>query len=437
MIFAFRLLVLLIGLSPLFLLTDSLLIHGILAAYVAVMVLIVAWSIRPGEAAFLSGIIRPAVIFAVAPAIWILLQAIPMPLDGIRHPIWSSAETALGRTLWGSISIDPGDTLLALTRYFSACGLFFVAAAVTIDRQRAEAILLWLAGVATVLALTLIVHNLGGFVFLGEISSIGTRASMTAAVTLGTVLSSATIIYAIERYETRRSRADFSRGLFLLMIVSSLGALVLSLIAVALFTSRPALFAALSGLGTFILIVGFRRIGLGAGLGILLAGVAVAVPLSILAGNFFVKGPDLSLRFLADAPKSLVDLTQRMISDSNWAGSGAGTYGALLPIYQDTSNSVVASVAPTTAAGFSIELGHPALWVTIAAFLAAIGWLTHGALQRGRDSFFTAAGASCTVVVALEAFFDASLSASTTIVPAMSILGLAVAQSVSRTARQL
>jgi hypothetical protein len=75
--------------------------------------------------------------------------------------------------------------------------------------------------------------------------------------------------------------------------------------------------------------------------------------------------------------------------------------------------------------------------VAIAAFLAAIGWLTHGALQRGRDSFFTAAGASCTVILALEAFFDSSLSGSTTIVLAMSILGLAVSQSVSRTARQL
>jgi hypothetical protein len=287
------------------------------------------------------------------------------------------------------------------------------------------------------LALTLIVHNLGGFVFLGEISSVGARASMTAAVTLGTMFTSTTVIYAIERYETRRSRADFSRALFVIMIATSIGALILTLIAVALFASRPALFAALSGVGTFFLIIGFRRIGLGAGLGFLLACITVAVPLSIIASEFFVKSPDLTLRFLTDAPKSLVDLTQRMISDSSWAGSGAGTFAALLPIYQDTSHSVIVSVAPTTAAGFLIELGRPALWVAIAVALATIGWLTHGALQRGRDSFFTAAGASCTVVIALEAFFDASLSGSTTIVLTMSILGLAVSQSVSRTARQL
>lgn len=437
MISAFRLLILLIGLSPLFLAFDSLLMHGILAAYVAVMVLVVAWSIRPGEAAFLTGITRPAVIFSLLPAIWIVLQAVPMPFESLRHPIWISAEAALGRPIWGSISISPGDTLIALARYLSACGLFFVVAAVTIDRQRAETLLLWLAGMTTLLALTLIVHNLGGFVFLGEISSIGARAAINAAVTLGVVLTSTTVVYAIERYETRRSRADFSRALFVIMIVTSLGALFITLIAVALFATKPALFAALSGFGTFVLIVGFRRIGLGAGLGIVLACVAVAVPLSIIAADFFAKSPDLSLRFLTDASKSLIDVTQRMIADSGWAGSGAGTFAALLPIYQDTSNSIVASIAPTTAAGWLVELGRTALWMAMAAFLAAIGWLTHGALQRGRDSFFTAAGASCTVILALEAFFDSSLSGNTTIVLAMSILGLAVSQSVSRTARQL
>jgi hypothetical protein len=170
-------------------------------------------------------------------------------------------------------------------------------------------------------------------------------------------------------------------------------------------------------------------------MGFVLAGVAVAVPLSIIAQDLFIKAPDLSIRFVTDAPKSLVELTQRIITDTNWAGSGAGAFAALLPIYQDAINPIGASVAPTTAAGFLIEVGRPAMWVAVIAALAAIAWLTHGALQRGRDSFFTAAGASCAVVLTLEAFFDASLSGSATLVIAMAALGLALAQSVSRTAR--
>ena len=432
---AFRLLILLIGLSPLFLATDSLLIHGVLAAYVALMVSVVAWSIRPGEAAFLAEITRPVVLFAIVPTVWILVQAMPLPFSILQHPIWVSAEAALGKSLWGSISISPGDTLIGLSRYFSACGLFLVAAAVSIDRQRAEIILLSLAGITTFLALLLIVHDLGGFVFLGEISSIGPRASITAAATVSTVLTSASVIYAFERYETRRSRADFGRPLFIIVISMAIGALFVSWIAVLLFTSKPAIFAAVSGVGTFILIVGFRRIGLGSRMGLILAGVAIAVPLSIIAQDLFIKAPDLSIRFVTDAPKSLVDLTQRIITDTNWAGSGAGTFAGLLSIYQDTSDPIVASVAPTTAAGFLIELGRPAMWIAVIVALAAIAWLVRGALQRGRDSFFTAAGASCGVVLLLEAFFDASLSGSATIVIAMTVLGLALSQSVSRTAR--
>lgn len=435
MLSAFRLLILLIGLSPLFLATDGLLIHGILTAYVALMVLVVAWAIRPGEAAFLLEIIRPAVLFALVPALWIIIQAMPLPFNGLRHPIWISAEAALGRPLWGSITISPGDTLMGLGRYLSAFGLFFVATAVSIDRQRAEVILQWLAGITALLALLLIVHDLGGFVFLGEINSVGPRASITAAATLSTVLTSATVIYAIERYETRRNRADFVRPLFAVIVGAAIGALLLSWIAVILFTSRPAIFAALSGVGSFILIVGFRRIGLGSRMGFILAAVVIAVPLSVIARDLFLKAPDLSIRFVTDAPKSLLELTNRIIADTTWAGSGAGTFADLFPIYQDTSDSILASVAPTTAAGFLIELGRPALWIAVIAALAVIAWLVRGALQRGRDSFFTAAGASCAVVLTLEAFFDASLSGSVTIVIAMTALGLALSQSVSRTAR--
>ncbi|MBI1203487.1 MAG: hypothetical protein GC182_13350 [Rhodopseudomonas sp.] len=436
MTLAFRLLILLIVLSPLFLANDSLLVGGILTGYVGVLMLIVARAMRPGEAAFFVGLIRPLVILGLIPAVWLVLQCIPMPFDGLRHPIWASAETALGHTLWGSISIGPGDTLLALARYLTALGLLLVTTAVSIDRLRAELILLSLTCVTSLLAVLLIAHNLGGFVFLGEISSIGPRAAISAAIIFGAVLSCASAVYAIERFETRGGRAEFNRSQFVIVIAMAVVALIVNLLAVALFASIPATFAALSGVGTFVLIIGFRRIGLGPGMGIMLAVIAVAVPLSLI-GHDLLTGPhDLSLRFATDAPSALIDRTQRIVLDSSWTGSGAGTFGDLLPIYQDTSRPTIAAIAPTTMSGWLIELGRPAMILAILAALAAIARLIYGALQRGRDSFFTATGASCAVALTLEAFCDASLSTSTAIVLAMTILGLAVAQSVSRTARQ-
>lgn len=433
MLIAYRLFILVLGLSPLFLVDDRLLIHGLLAGYTALLIAIIAWTIRPGEAGFVVSLMRPAAAFAAVPAIWILVQAAPLPVLSLQHPIWTSAQAAL--PVLGSISISPGATLVALARYFSAFGLFFIATAVTVDRQRAELVLFMLAGISALLAVLLIVHDLGGFVFLGEISSVGRRAGITAAATLGTVLTAATAICAVERYETRRSRGDFGFVPFVTIIASSLGAFAVCWIAVALFTSTAAIFAAATGIGTFVLIVGFRRLGFGPRLGYVLAVIAVAVPLSLIAHDFLGSERDIALRFdRTEAPPSIAT-AQRIISDTGWLGSGGGTFTALLPIYQDTPNAPALSSAPTTAAAIAIELGRPALWIVVIAALAAIAWLIRGALKRGRDSFFPAAGASAGVVLLSEAFCDASLLASTTMIMAAALFGLALSQSVSRSAR--
>jgi hypothetical protein len=433
MLFAYRLFILLLGFSPLFLVDDSLLIHGLLAGYTALLIAIIAWTIRPGEAGFVVSLMRPVAAFAAVPAIWILVQAAPTPMVSLQHPIWASAQAAL--PMLGSISVSPGATLVALARYFSAFGLFFIATAVTIDRQRAELVLFMLAGISALLAVLLIVHDLGGFVFLGELSSVGRRAGLTSAATLGTVLTAAMTVYALERYETRRNRGDFGFASFVTIVASSLGAFAVCWIAIAFFTSNAAIFAAATGVGTFVLIVGFRRLGLGPRLGYVLAVIAVAVPLSLIAHDLLGGERDIALRFDMTETQPSLATAQRIIADTGWLGSGAGTFTALLPIYQDTPDAVSRPSAPTTASALVIELGRPALWIVVIAALAAIAWLIRGALQRGRDSFFAATGASAGVVLLVEAFCDASLLASTTIIIAAAILGLALSQSVSRSSR--
>ena len=435
MSWAFRLFVVVLGVSPLFLVSDSLVARGFLTASVALMVVIVTLSIRPGEAAFLSGIIRPAVIAAAIPAVWILIQILPLPVQSLQHPIWMSAQSALGESLWGSISVDPGAALVALARYLTAFGLFLVAAAVSIDRQRAETLLFWVAGIATALAALRIVHDVGGFLFLGELSSIGRRATLTSGAVLGTVLTAALAVFAIERRETRHNRADFTSYYFVVTLASAIGGFVVCWLAILFFMSKAAMFAALTGVGTFALIVGFRRLGLGPQMGFVLAAVAIVVPVSLIAHDLWATSPDLTLRFDAEEARSVINLTQRIIADTTSLGSGAGSFPALLPIYQDASNAINVSAAPTTAAETLVDLGRPALWLATIAGMAAIAWLIQGALARGRDSFYAAAGASSAIVLLIEAYFDASLLTSTTIVLATATLGLALAQSISRTTR--
>jgi hypothetical protein len=118
-IIALFFLVLLIVTTPVILIFDGPIIHGLVTAAAAVSVASVALRIRPGEAGFLSSVIRPMAIIAAIPALWMLVQVLPLKSVGLANPIWESAAAALGRPLAGSISIDPGLTVSSLRQRMS------------------------------------------------------------------------------------------------------------------------------------------------------------------------------------------------------------------------------------------------------------------------------------------------------------------------------
>jgi hypothetical protein len=144
----------------------------------------------------------------------------------------------------------------------------------------------------------------------------------------------------------------------------------------------------------------------------------------------------VTLAFAAQVPPARISETQSMLADAPWAGSGAGTFAALLPIYRDFDDTAPAAAAPTAAAAMAIELGRPMLWAIVLAAAGAIVLLLRGALQRGRDSFYPAAGAASLVTLLLLAFGEAAMPATGVAVIAASVLGLAAAQSKSRTSNQ-
>jgi hypothetical protein len=91
--------------------------------------------------------------------------------------------------------------------------------------------------------------------------------------------------------------------------------------------------------------------------------------------------------------------------------------------------------APTAAAGLTIELGWPMLCFITAALVGAIVVLLQASLQRGRDFFYPALGASCLITLLLLAFVNAGPLGTATTMIAAAVLGLALAQSKSRTVR--
>ena len=141
---------------------------------------------------------------------------------------------------------------------------------------------------------------------------------------------------------------------------------------------------------------------------------------------------DLSLAFASQTPKPLIEVTQRMLTESGWAGTGAGTFTKILPIFRDIDELAIGQFAPTAAATIAVEMGRSFFWATVLTMLTLAFTLLRGALRRQRDSFYPMAGASCVIVVVLMGFDNsAPLTTSVSIIVATTI-GMAIAQRKSR-----
>jgi hypothetical protein len=418
---ALILLILLIQATPAFVFADGTFSYGVVALVVAVALGIVSTGVRPGEAGHLVKVVRPALLLLAIPAVWILVQLLPMPFHALSHPVWASAAEALDTSISGHISIDLGATLIGLIRYLTAVGLLVAAAVVAIDRTRAEWLLHWLTAATGFLAAVLIAHDLAGLFPLAGPSA---TAALHAASALGTIIAAAATIRAVERYETRRNTAEMTTTRFAWSLTATLSALAICWLALIIAAPIEVTFAAGCGFATVVLVVIARRVARA------MAAVAMIAAIAIVAAKPHAGTP--TLRFAAAASPSAISIAERMIAD-NSGGTGAGTYEALLPSYRDINDVTVTERAPTTAAQVAIEMGQAAIWILGLMMIAATGLLLRGAISRGRDSFYATAAAGGAITLTVEAFVDASLLGTAVVIVATTVLGLGLAQSASRT----
>ena len=308
---AYYLLLGLIGISPALLVVDGPMIHATLVAYAAVALALIGASIRPGEAGHLARVIRPVSAIAAIPAIWLIVQMIPLPIKSWTYPIWQAAETALGRPIASGITIDPGATLVAICRYFSAIAMLFLATAVTIDRTRAERVLFWLVGVATVAAVARIVHGLVTIEFVDQATEIGFRVSTTALCALGVVIAAAAVVWAIERPKTRQNKSNVPFTKFALAPVLALVAFSICALSLVAFSRAPVSLAAASGVTTLAILMAIRRLGFGPSVGDTVATMAIGVvtAIAITIAETQAGTGNAMLRYASTSPSSLISMT--------------------------------------------------------------------------------------------------------------------------------
>lgn len=420
--------VVLICASPAILLWDGLLMQGLLCGIVAVALVVVALTMRPGETSFFVSVIGRWTLVALVPALWIVFQILPLRL--FAHPIWTSAQSALGHSGWASISIDPGASVIALGQYLVLCAVAFVSAAVAVERDRAEALLFSLTAAGAAIALIVLAL---GFLPPDRAVSPLMREQAIGCAAMGLIIACAACIRTIERYESRGRNAARSGSILVATFAACGGALAICAAALLLDGTREVLVAAGCGLAALACVVTTRRYALRAwGL------IAFAVPLIGLAALLFASYPtgngnSLLLTFATSSAKSLTDISERVLDDAPLLGTGAGTFEAVAPIYREMDDPPSGPVASTTAATWAIELGRPMLGLVGAATIVVIVMLLRASLQRGRDSFYAAMGGGCFVTLLLLSFVNAGLSGNAPGLIAAAVLGVSMAQSKSRT----
>jgi hypothetical protein len=425
MIAAFIILTSLIALLPALMMVDGILASGVVSAIVAIAMVTVALAPNTSELNRFSRLLGPTAFIALfIPCSWMLLQVLPISIRSLANPVWVSASTALDKPFVGAMSLDIGATLLSLARYCAILAAAFVAATVTLDRQRAENVLSLLTGTAALIAAELIGYDLG-YLRLPGYEHLGERADAMNIAVIGFILSCATAIRTYEHLVSTQHRK--SRMMAMVAASASIAALFICLSAILISADSVSFLATLFGTGVLIAVLAIRRWRLGP-LG--QAGIAALAAVAVF-GFFAVvpakKDADLTL---ALSTQGQISSIERMLSDAKWGGSGAGSFEALLPIYRDTDEADSLEI-PTAAATIAIEMGQPFLWTCVIVFLIGASTLFRRALLRGRDYVYSSAGAGCIIALLISLFANDGILGLTASLMISVVCGLAFAQSKS------
>lgn len=423
----FAILVSLIVAAPLFSAMEGAFSTGVVGAIAAVSVILIAVTLHAAEFRRLAVLIKPVVLIALVPGVWMLGQIIPVSSPWLAHPIWESASEALGEPFSGAISADIGATLLAFSRYALALAIAVIATAVALDRRRAQVVLIALTVIATLIAAAGAVSAHFGYLHAAGFNLSAHRAQALDIAAIGLVLACATAICMHDNHRMRRMRDNRPNSQLIAPLAGAAAAFLVCLSVIVLAGDPALLLAAACGVSIMISALAIRQLRLGSWGK---SGIAAAVIIG-LAGFVAIapsnRNVDLTLALSAQPPPSIATV-DRMLSDASWSGTGAGTFEALFPIYRTIDNHFPSPSAPALAI-VTMEMGRPFLWALIAAAIIGAGVLFKRALMRGRDHFYASAGAGCIIAVLIASLANPGTLGLGVLLLTSATIGLALAQS--------
>lgn len=259
--------------SPIVGLFDGPTMQGLLAGVTAIGLFFLAHEMRPGESDYFLFFARRAALFVAFPLLWIFVQV--LPVGSLAHPIWASVEIAIGHPMWGSISVDTGASVMAMGKYLTIAAVGFWSAAIAVDRQRADTILLPLAGAAALSALALPAMRLQQIFAPSLTLPHFNRSEAIDCASLGIVISLAGIVRTFERHKFRRQGVERTLSVMLIELPYCAAAFAVCVTVLLFQAPGTHLLAVGYGVMAIVAIVCIRRFALGPwGIAAILASVA-------------------------------------------------------------------------------------------------------------------------------------------------------------------
>lgn len=415
-----------------FAMPETLLTRAALSSVLATAVLGAAiFTSSPAIARF-AQLLRPLLVLTLlAPAIWMALQLVPIPVRGLGNPIWAAASVALNEPLAERLTVDIRATMLAATHYSAVVALALLSAVVALDRQRAAQLLEALALTTTFVCTYSIWRYIGGMDASSPNESALTATNGAVPAVLGLVLCAAMVVRTIDQIRRVRKPSGFAPAPITKLSLALL-AMLTCLVAILVRSSSSIAIAALLGTGLLFTVFAIRKWfyriwGM--------AGVLATAAVVFLASLTFVpmkKNTDLTIAV------SMQDhaATERMLQDTGLAGSGAGAYAILLPIHRDMGTMALRE-RPTAAAAIAIEMGRTFLAGLSIVIVLAAATLFSRSLLRGYDYVYAASGAAASVSIAVLALVEDGILDFGASLLAAALYGLAFAQSPPSTAGEI
>ena len=394
-------------------------------------ILIMAAMAPPSDITATIQLLKGLSLAILFPILFMVFQLAPTPFASLANPIWPTAAAALNeRSLWGHVSLDPGNTLRGLMLYLAVLSLAIATVIITRDRQRAQTTLFILCAMTGLMSAEALLGQLSLFAGIFPVGGIA-AAAFVAASTMGTLVNTAAVVMVVERHLSRREpEISDSNPLLLKLFLGFVGVATCLGATISLAPANVAI-AMTYGLAIILFVVVARRFALYTwSIRVLFVALA-AVGVGIVAQRFQDNSHGI-LGFAPSASPEALALARRALSDTSWFGSGVGTFGSLISVYEDFGSAPIVD-PPSTVVGIAVEWGRPALLVLAIFAVQLFAFTFRGALRRGRDSFFPSAAAACVAVVSFESFFDASLMHQAVQIIVAVIVGLGVSQSVGRT----